>query len=187
MLRLFYALGLGLVGGALVHIAVLFMLPAFSERDAWTRLGAAATLYQVTRLDAQAGASPLVRPLDPLFVAAACRFDLADGPVRLSATGAVPFWSVSVYDRDGHNIYSFNDRTADAGVLDMLVLTPAQTIELRKAMPEQLQRSIFVEADIGEGIVVVRAFMPDDSWRQLVEAYLRSVACQPVEPAIALS
>ena len=180
MLRLFYALGLGLLGAGLVHIAVLFMLPAFSERDAWTRLSATAGLYEVTRLDGQAGAGPIVGSLDPLFVAAACRFDLEDGPVHLSAGGAVPFWSVSVYDRTGRNIYSFNDRTAEAGSLDLLVLTPAQTVELRKAMPEQLQRSIFVEAEIGEGIVVVRAFIPDDSWRQLVETYLRSLACQPV-------
>lgn len=180
MLRLFYALALGLVGAALVHIAVLLMLPVFSERDAWSRLSTEAGLYQVARLDSQAGGSAVVRSVDPLFVAAACRFDLEDGPVHLSASGTVPFWSVSVYTRGGRNIYSFNDRTADAGLLDTLVLTPAQTVELRKTMPEELQRSIFVEADISEGIVVVRAFIPDDSWRAMVETYLRSLVCETV-------
>jgi len=41
--RLLYAVVLGLVGAAIVHIAVLFLLPRLSERDAWSRLAAATT------------------------------------------------------------------------------------------------------------------------------------------------
>ena len=54
--------------------------------------------------------------------------------VRIKAPGNVPFWSVSVYDRSGHNIYSFNDHTATGGKLDSVVLTPAQMIEVRKEL-----------------------------------------------------
>lgn len=97
--------------------------------------------------------------------------------VQVKSSGKVPFWSVSVYDRNGHNIYSFNDRTATNGMLDMVVLTPARMIEVRKELPEGFERSVFVEAPIGEGIVVVRSFVPDESWKPIVSQFLSGSTC----------
>ncbi|TIL83163.1 MAG: DUF1254 domain-containing protein, partial [Mesorhizobium sp.] len=152
MRRLLHAILLGLLGAGIVHIIVLLLAPEFSERNAWSRLAMASNLYRMTRLDAEAGGTPVVKSVDPLFYAAACRFDLSDGMVRVKAPGNVPFWSVSVYDRSGHNIYSFNDHSATGRVLDSIVLTPAQMIEIRKDLPEELQGAIFVEAPIDEGM-----------------------------------
>jgi len=44
MRKLIYAALLGLVGAGIVHIAVLLMVPDFSERDAWSRLAQASDL-----------------------------------------------------------------------------------------------------------------------------------------------
>jgi uncharacterized membrane protein len=38
--RFAYALLIGVVGAGIVHIAVLFLLPYMTERDAWTRMAA---------------------------------------------------------------------------------------------------------------------------------------------------
>lgn len=179
MRRLAYALLLGLVGAALVHIAVLLMVPHYSERDAWAKLSAAAGYHQMVRVSADPGVEPLIAGIDPLFEAAACRFDLAGGPTHLQGEGSVPFWSVSVYDRAGVNLYSFNDRTADQGVLDLLIVTPAQMIELRKELPEEFERSVIVETGAVEGVVVVRVFRPDAEWRGEVLAFLERVSCAP--------
>jgi uncharacterized membrane protein len=84
---------------------------------------------------------------------------------------------MSVYDRNGQNIFSFNDRTAADGKIDFVVLTPIQTIEVRKELPERFVNAVFVEADIGEGIVLVRAFVPDPTWRPAVEAFLGGLSC----------
>jgi uncharacterized membrane protein len=172
-----HALILGLLGAGIVHIVVLFLVPEFSERDAWSRLAMASDLYKMTRLDAEAGGAPVVKSVDPLFYAAACRFDLSDGMVRIKAPGGVPFWSASVYDRNGHNIYSFNDNNANSGKLDAVVLTPAQMIDVRRDLPEELQGAIFVEAPIEEGIFVVRAFVPDESWKPIVSRFLEQSGC----------
>ncbi|ODT27424.1 MAG: DUF1254 domain-containing protein [Kaistia sp. SCN 65-12] len=169
MRRLLHVVLLGLLGAGIVHIVVLMLVPEFSERDAWSRLAMASDLYKMTRLDAEAGGAPVV---------AACRFDLTDGLVRIKAAGRVPFWSVSVYDRNGHNIYSFNDRNANSGTLDAVVLTPAQMIEVRKDLPEDLQGAIFVEAPIDEGIFVIRAFVPDESWKPIVSRFLSQSSCE---------
>jgi uncharacterized membrane protein len=179
MRKVIYAVLLGLFGAGIVHITVLLLVPDFSERDAWSRLAMASDLYRMTRFDAEAGGPPVVKSVDPLFFAAACRFDLNDGMVQVTAPGQVPFWSVSVYDRNGHNIYSFNDHSATGGKLDTVVLTPAQMIEVRKQLPEYYAGSIFVESPIGEGIVVVRAFVPGASWKPTVDRFLGGATCDP--------
>jgi uncharacterized membrane protein len=178
MRRVLHAILLGLLGAGIVHIVVLLLVPEFSERDAWSRLAMASDLYKMTRLDAEAGGAPVVKSVDPLFYAAACRFDLAEGMVRVKAPGNVPFWSVSVYDRNGHNVYSFNDHSATGSVLDAVVLTPAQMIEVRKELPEDLQGAIFVEAPIEEGIFVIRTFVPDESRKPIVSRFLEQSSCE---------
>jgi uncharacterized membrane protein len=179
MRRLLYAILLGLVGAGIVHIVVLILLPLFSQRDAWSRLAAAADLYVMTSADGSDGGTSTVESPDPFFRASACRFDLEDGPVRLKADGTVPFWSASIYDRGGQNVYNFNDRTSAGSELDFVVVTPAQMIDMRKDLPAELESSIFVEADVDEGIVVVRAFAPDDSWASKIATYVKSIACAP--------
>lgn len=178
MYRLLYAVAIGLFGAGIVHIVILLMVPDFSERDAWSRLAMVSGQYKMVRLDAETGEQPLVRSVDPLFYAAACRFDLSEGAVRIATPGTVPFWSTSIYDRNGQNIYSFNDHTPTGGNLDLVVLTTAQMIEFRKELPTNFERSIFVEAAIDEGIVVIRAFVPDESWKPAVSRFLDQASCE---------
>jgi len=177
MLRLLYLLLVGLVGVGIVHIAVLLLLPRFSERDAWSSLAETAAMYKAVRIDGGDGAPAVVKAVDPLFHAAACRFDLGEGPVHVRSPGTVPFWSVSIYNRAGQNVYSFNDRATDSGALDFVVLTTAQRIEVRKALPEKFKRTTFIETPVGEGIVVVRSFVPDPTWEETTSEFLAKLAC----------
>ncbi len=175
--KLLYALLMGVLGAGIVHIAVLFLLPLHTDRDAWSQLSELSEPYVATPIGQAQATTPLVRSVDPLFAAVACRFDLADGVVHVEGHGRSPFWSMSVYDRNGQNIFSFNDRTAADGNIDFVVLTPLQTIEVRKELPERFVNAVFVEADIDEGIVMVRAFVPDHTWRPAVEAFLGGLSC----------
>ncbi|MBO6538933.1 MAG: DUF1254 domain-containing protein [Rhizobiaceae bacterium] len=178
MTRLAYTAILSLFGAGIVHIAVLMLLPHYTERDAWSQLSKTTDYYAMTRIGGSGATTPLVRSVDPLFAAIACRFDLDDGVVHVAGEGAVPFWSMSVYDRNGQNIYSFNDRTAPDGLVDFVVLTPIQTIEVRKTLPESFVDAVFVEADLSEGIVVVRAFVPDPTWRASIDEFLAGIRCE---------
>lgn len=178
MLRLIYTVLVGLVGAVVVHIVVLLLVPAYSGHDAWARLSERAPAFQVTSIADAGGSDPFRKGADPLFASAACRFALSTGIVHFVAGGDVPFWSVSVYDRHGQNIYSFNDRTATDRKLDLVIATPVQMVELRKELPEEYAASIFVETEEREGIVVARAFVPDGSWRDIAEAFLGSAMCR---------
>jgi len=180
MNKFLYTLVVGLVGAAMVHIVVLLLLPAFSDNTTWSRLAVTSDFYEPVRLDRPVATAVTVGDPDPLFKIVSCRFDLSDGIVRIQADGGAPYWSASIYDRSGANVYSFNDRSAVTGKLDFAVLTPAQTGEVRKNVPEDLQASNLIETDIGEGIAVVRAFAPDETWSPAVNAFLDDLTCQPI-------
>jgi uncharacterized membrane protein len=176
--RLAYAVLVGLVGAGIVHIAILMMLPSFSERDAWSKLAETAGFDKAIRIAGGAAEQAVLQSPDPFFDAVACRFDLGEGTVRLTAGGVNPSWSVSVYNRNGQNIYSFNDRSSADGSLDFVIATPVQMTEVRKNLPPEFEKSVFVEADIDEGIVVIRSFVPDESWKPQITSYLNSVSCR---------
>lgn len=178
MARLLHALVLGFIGAGIVHIIVLLLVPVYSQRDAWAVLSEQANFYRTTRLD-PLNATPLIRSLDPLFDAVACRFDLQDGVMRLHGEGSTPYWSMSAHDRAGLNIFSLNDGSSPQGKLDFVIATPVQMIALRNAMPHELTNAIFVEADITEGIAVVRTFIPDPSWEPGITAWLNDITCTP--------
>ena len=174
--KLFHAVIVGVIGAAIVHIAILLMVPAFSVRDAWSSLSQRSNYYTMTRLD-QAAGPPLIETIDPLFLASACRFDLNEGIVHLTGEGKVSYWSISVHDRTGQNVFSLNDRSSSSGHPDFVIATSDQMVAIRNALPPEMDRSVFIEADVGEGIVVVRAFAPDESWHPTVSAFLQSMKC----------
>jgi len=180
MLRLFYVILLGLVGAGMVHIAILFMLPSYSERDIWSRLSAVAAPYAVVNLGPEALRDNAPAPRNPFLLPAACRFDLADGPVHVQSPQTVPFWSVSIYNEDGLNIFSISDRTATDRVLDFVILTTAQMQVIRSGIPSELGRSVFIETDAEEGIALVRVFAPDETWQGVAAAFVAELSCRPV-------
>lgn len=185
MRRLPYAVLLGILGAGIVHVAVLLLLPMLSRQDAWTRLSAVAEPFAVTRIDAGAANGPVIPALDPFFMVAACRFDLGQGPLVVNAQGQVPFWSASVVGADGTHLFSFNDQARQQAALAFMVLTPAQMAGREMVMPPQgadgpaETPTIFAEVGVDQGMVVVRAFVPDESFRADVSGFLESLSCAP--------
>ncbi|EIM74914.1 hypothetical protein A33O_09849 [Nitratireductor aquibiodomus RA22] len=178
MFRLLHVLLLGLFGAAAVHIAILFLLPTYSERDVWSAMAEEGDPYAFIRLGEGNGNPLLAETQNPFFDTAACRFDLENGMVRITADERVPFWSFSVYDRDGFNVFNANDRSATNRGLDALIVNAAQLLELRKGVPETLATSLIAQTDIGEGMVVIRVFVPDGSWRIIVERFFEGLRCE---------
>ena len=176
MIRWIYAALVGIVGAGIVHILVLFLVPEFSERGPWQQLSLAAPEHVLVDLESDERFSGLDR--DPLFRSVACRYDLDAGPTRLSATGRVPFWSVSIYDRYGQNSFSVNDRSAEGGAVDILLLTPLQMVQLQKDPLPDLARTIFVEIAPETGIAVIRAFVPDETWARVAKDFLETSTCE---------
>lgn len=178
MCKLLYAIVLGVVGAAIVHIVILFLLPVYTNQDAWAQLAKSAELNEALLLEQGGEVSRSLGPGNPFLETAACRFDLSRGAVHIHGDGTVPFWSMALYDRTGLNLFSFNERTATDGILDFVVLTHGQMLEMRKDLPAEFRSSIFVEVDTSEAMFVVRSFVPDQTWKPQVTSFLKGITCE---------
>lgn len=154
MTKIIYALLVGLVGAVIVHICVVLMVPHYSELNTWKRLTKTTGEYGFAALEKD---SPIVASTDPLFRLKACRFNLDDGPVHITAEGSAPFWSMSVYDRNGINFYSLNNHTMPNGKLDLVIGNPGQIMELKQSTPDSVENSVLVGEDLNEGFVILRS------------------------------
>lgn len=179
MARLLYATIVGLVGAVLVHLAIVLMLPLLSANDVWRQILATTDTYHPVRLDKEGNSVEIAaaRSLDPMFAVIACRYDLADGPLRINAPGNGDFWSVVVFDDFGRIVFSANDRIVATDALDVVVAEPLQLRLLQQNPRAEMANSILTEASRPEGFVIVRAFRPDDTWEPAAEEFLRGIDC----------
>ncbi len=178
MIRLLFVVVAGAVGGALLHIVIVLALPAYAERDVWTRITALGPVdffhvLPANKVDGLTSANPFMR-------AAVCRFDITEEPVRITASGTTPYWSLAIFDPDANETYSMNDRIATDGVLDIVIVTPLQMIGYRKNLPEDLVDSVMIEFPDVSGYIVLRTVAPDRSWEPLARQFLGEAICQPV-------
>lgn len=178
MAKILRLLLLGLVGAAIVHIAVLLLVPFYSSKNAWSHLEALGDAY---RFHVLSETSRLVSDQDPLMRQAACRFDLTDGPVHITTKGNLPFWSLSIYAPNGDNLYSLNDSVAGDRQLDLIIADPIGIAALRSEGVQNDGRSIIIEQDISEGAVVLHSFVPDASWNQQVQNFFNQARCSTYE------
>lgn len=195
--KLALAFLIGVVGAGLVHIAVIFTMPDVARRNAWGRLAELGKLDDVVRVaaldsapdsvlasaDAPAGDFAFV---DPAFVTAGCRFSLAEGPVRIRASQTDPaFWSASIYNRQGDNLYSINDRSAVENAFDLLVGTKDQLVD-KAASEDEPETQIPVEVEMTEGYMTIRVLVDEESKRPAIDAFVSSMTCEvsPTDDAL---
>ncbi|MEL6946797.1 MAG: DUF1254 domain-containing protein [Pseudomonadota bacterium] len=189
MSRMFYLTLIGLVLAGIVHVLIILLIPFYATNDAWTRLAARSGAWSFTKVAAPDMPTTPLPLVDPAFRMAACRFDLSEAPLRLSSIGVAPFWSVAIFDRQGRNIYSFNDRTAIERRLSALIVDPVQMAQLRKNPPPEAESAVLVETTSRQGFVLVRALQSDTSWSRETEAFLQNAKCEryafPASPTAA--
>lgn len=174
LLKALYIAMLGLFGAGIVHIAVVLLIPSYADEILWDRvekLGPPEAFYSLNGADWN-------KRTDPMMRIAACRFDLSNGPVHISAVGRVPFWSLALYNHDGDITFSLNDQISPA--TDLLIATPLQKILLEQSTPQQLENAVIIPQIPDEGIAVLRVFEPDATWRDEVAEFMKSAECMSV-------
>ena len=179
--RLIYILLSGIAGAALLHIIIILAIPAYAERDAWTKINALGPteFFHILPMDKPGG----LTSANPFIRTAVCRFDIAEKPVRITASGLAYYWSLAIFDPGANEVYSMNDRTATDKKLDIAVVTPLQMIGYRKSLPETLTDSVLIEFPGTTGYLVLRTVTPDASWELIVREFLSSAVCQSTEAA----
>ena len=180
MRSILFAVLVGLVGAAALHILIILTVPYFTGNDAYTRIADLGEPLRFHPLPNGAAARGGLVNDDPGMRTGACAFSVADAPVRLYAPAGVPFWSVAVFDSSANEVFSMNDRTAVAGALDVVVATPIQLNAIRKALPAALAQSILVEMPVDEGYAVLRTFVPTATMDEAALSFLGNAGCEAV-------
>lgn len=181
MTRLFYATLVGLVGAAVVHLSVIFLLPLVSTDTSWNRVAAQVAEDQPYRPGEGRDAlgTGAFGP-DPFFVTVICRYDLGAGALHVRSPGLAPLWTVGIHDSLGNLIFSANDRLVAGRRLDLAVVDASQLRFVRQNAPPELAEAIIAPAARPTGFVAVRAFQPDPSWDSVIERFVDGMVCEPL-------
>lgn len=167
----------GLMLGAVIHIGVILVLPAYATNDIWSRVVALGALDNTIVLPTVAAAEPNPMGLDPELAYAVCQIDLANAPGVVSGVLPQGYWSVAVFDRAGTVIYSTTNRDGLGQALDLGIFNPGQMRLLAQQQLDIAEGLLIVEAKDDDVFAVVRVAPPYPAVRSRYETSLSELVC----------
>ncbi len=176
--RLIYGTAMVITLSGIIHILIILLIPSYATKDSWAKLANIGEPWSFSVISQPGVKQDLIPLADPAFGVAACRFNLDEAPVHVSAQGNLPYWSVAIFDRRGQNVYSFNDRTAVERQLQLIVVNPVQMAQIRKSPPQEVKQAVLVESTARQGFILIRALQEDESWANETERFLRDSRCE---------
>jgi uncharacterized membrane protein len=176
----------GLCLAGIIHIVSVLAMPHLAPNDAFSRVAALAPVGPVQVLPRPLPGQEIFPFSDPAMVSGLCRYDLAAGPFRIRArSSGQDFMSVSFHDRWGTVYYAMTDRVATRGIIEAMVLTPAQLEDVEAADAEDEQpQELRVTAPSQQGFVLFRALATRPSAYAEAEAELKTITCGPEPKAV---
>jgi uncharacterized membrane protein len=179
MLRLAYGIVLAVCGAVLVHIAIIFLIPRIVEPQVVSQLLALNQTREplvFTGGEVETGVSGL----DPFFRYRVCFYDLADGPFQVASAGDVPFFSASLLAENGDVLFSITDRQTINRVLNIEVRPAAEQQQLSQRSIDNslVAGAVPVFVPYAKGNAIVRVFVPDKSWNDVADNFLKAIICQ---------
>ena len=180
--KLAYVCLMALCGTVLVHIAIVFLIPHLNQPRIVAQLQSLtqaeqAAILPSTLIDTSA------QQLDPFFRYRVCAYDLDDGALQIISTGDVPFFSATLMSTSGNVLYSITDRDMIARTLnlDVRAMSEQQRLSQTFGADNALAGAVPVFLPDSNGYAIIRGFVPDKSWSEIVDRFLSDIICQPVE------
>jgi len=178
MIRLLlWVLGGTLLGG-IVHLATVLVLPNLASQDAYSRLAPIAPINAVAPLPPPSAQSSPIPFLDPAFAMAVCRYDLTDGPIKLSVPVSPAYTSVSFYTRSEVAYYAINDRAAGRRVIELDLMTGEQRGDLPGDEELTAADRLIVESPTTTGLIIIKALAPEQGLLPAARSALTGARCQ---------
>jgi uncharacterized membrane protein len=121
--------------------------------------------------------------MDPAFVTAICRYDLSQGPLKLTVPVSLAYTSVSFYTRYDVAYYAINDRAAGRRVIELDLMTTEQRNELPEEEDVTAADRLIVESPTPTGLIAIRALAPEPGLMDKVKATVAGARCVRAEQA----
>jgi len=171
---------LALVLAGLIHIIAVLTLPMLAPKNAWARLFPLGPVNSMILLPTPSPAQQVMPMMAPDVRYAFCRFDLANGPVRLRATVPDDLWLIAFYTREGDNFYTVAGTDMHRGQVDLIIAQADQPVaEAGVDAPEESDEVGVVKSPVLEGIAMIRAPLAGASRAPRAEEALKGAYCGP--------
>ncbi len=173
---LYIALGLVLAG--LIHIVAVLALPSLAPKNGFSRFAALGPVNTVIQLPpATPGQQPMPM-MAPDVRYAFCRFDLSNGPVRLSTTITDELLLIALYTPEAENFYSVVGADMTRPDVQLIITTADQAVEEAGVdAPETADNVIVVNSPVKEGIALLRLPLAGPSRANYAERALLATSC----------
>jgi uncharacterized membrane protein len=170
-------LGGALLGG-IVHLATIIILPRTATQDAYSRLSAIAPVNTVTALPEPTPEKAVMPLMDPSFASSICRYDLSQGPMKLTVPVSLAYTSVSFYTDRDIAYYAINDRSAGRRAIELDLMTAAQHAEIPEDENITAADRLIVESPTLTGLIAIRALAPVPGLRPMAKRAVDAARCQ---------
>lgn len=173
---LYVALGLVLAG--LIHIVAVLALPSLAPKNGFSRFAALGPVNTVIQIPPAAPGQQPMPMMAPDVRYAFCRFDLSNGPVRLSTKIADELLLIALYTPEAENFYSVVGADMKRPEVELIISTADQTVEEAGVdAPETADNVIVVNSPVNEGIALLRLPLAGPSRANYAERALLATSC----------
>ncbi|HVZ53131.1 MAG TPA: DUF1254 domain-containing protein, partial [Pseudolabrys sp.] len=119
--------------------------------------------------------------MDPAFVSAVCRYDLSQGPMKLTVPVGPAYTSVSFYTRYDVAYYAINDRAAGRRVIDLDLMTADQHNQMPEEEDVTAADRLIVESPTVTGLIAIRALAPEPGLLEKAKSAIAGAKCEKTE------
>lgn len=172
----------GLLLGGIVHLAAVIILPRTATQDAFARLTPIAPVNTIVALPAPMPEKAVMPFMDPAFASAVCRYDLSQGPLKLTVPVSPAYTSVSFYTRNDVAYYAINDRAAGRRVIELDLMTTAQHDQVPEDEEITAADRLIVESPTVTGVIAIRAMAPEPGLMRAAQAAIAGARCGTAQP-----
>ena len=182
MIRWLLLLFGGALLGGIVHLATVIILPRTATQDAYARLAPIAPMNTVVALPLPTPDNATMPFMDPAFASAVCRYDLSQGPLKLTVPVSPAYTSVSFYTRYDVAYYAINDRAAGRRVIELDLMTQAQHDQVPENEEITAADRLIVESPSPTGLIAIRAMAPEPGMMRAAQASVAASRCGTAQP-----
>ena len=116
--------------------------------------------------------------MDPAFATAVCRYDLSDGPLKLTIPVSPAYTSVSFYTRLDVAYYAINDRAAGRRVIELDLMTQAQHDKIPEDEEITAADRLIVDSPSMTGLIAIRAMAPEPGLMPAAQSAVAAARCE---------
>lgn len=183
MIRWALLLFSGALLGGIVHLATIIILPRTATQDAYSRLAPIAPVNSVVSLPEPTPEKAIMPLMDPAFASAICRYDLSQGPMKLTVPIGLAYTSVSFYTDRDIAYYAINDRSAGRRAIELDLMTAEQHSEMPEDEEITAADRLIVESPTRTGLIAIRALAPEPGLMPMAKRAVDGARCQRTDLA----